>query len=98
MITELLIRGERESERERGEREQERGKRERERGERERARTSACNETTEGQKFFLLQIFFLFHLQSLSLVCFFVLMLAIEFWGVGVFVCFLIIRNGRVGR
>ena len=97
MITELLIRGERESERERGEREQERGKRERERGERERARTSACNKTTEGQKFFLLRIFYLFHLQSLSLF-FFVLMLAIEFWGVGVFVCFLIIRNGRVGR
>ena len=71
MLTELLIRGERECERERGEREQERGKRERERGERERARTSACNEMTEGQKFLLLQIFYLFHLQSLSLVCFF---------------------------
>lgn len=46
--------------------------------------------------FFEFSICFIYNL-SLSFV-FFVLMLAIEFWGVGVFVCFLIIRNGRVGR
>jgi hypothetical protein len=42
--------------------------------------------------FFEFSICFIYNL-SLSFV-FFVLMLAIEFWGV----CFLIIRNGRVGR